>query len=341
MNPIRIPINIILLYSALVSSICFFPIFSAELCADQKPRIVFEETSYDFGIAGPGEKITHTFRFANPGSGMLKIEKVSTDCGCTAALVSEKEIPPEGKGAIKAVFETRRYEGKQEKTITVYSNAPDNPKTDIIIKGTIKRDVAVVPQGIHFRDVEKGETVTGSVKLLQLSQDKLILQRVQVNEKYMTVKTAPFTEENSRGIRIDIILKPSVPVGAFSEVITLHTNLRKRPRIDVPVWANIPGPIRIQPKALSFGAAHKGETLSQSITLSSRDGRKFRVLKVTCDMPFIKVESFADDKSNTVKIKGSIDKISPAGRVALQIEIHTDVPDQKVIYVPVYGVIKK
>jgi len=169
----------------------------------------------------------------------LQITRVSTSCGCTAALLSKKEVFPGGSGEIRATFKTKRFEGVQETTITVYSNDPDTPEIDLTIIGTIKRDVAVVPQGINFGDVEKGETVTGSVRLLQLSQNKLVLHRIEVNEKYLNATTSRFREENSRGINIDITLKPETPVGALSEVITLHTNLKRRPRIDVPVWANI------------------------------------------------------------------------------------------------------
>jgi hypothetical protein len=223
-----------------------------------QPHMAFEERVYDFGIAGPGDRITHIFKFTNAGSEPLQITRVSTSCGCTAALLSQKEIPPGSSGDIRTVFETKRFEGEQETTITVHSNDPDDPEIELTIIGAIQRDVAVVPQGINFGDVEKGKTVTGSVKLLQLSQNKLVLHRIEVNEKYLNATTSRFREENSRGIHIDITLKPEAPVGAFNEVITLHTNLKRRPRIDVPVWANILGRIQVQPEILSLGTISKG-----------------------------------------------------------------------------------
>ncbi|OQY58234.1 MAG: hypothetical protein B6245_12945 [Desulfobacteraceae bacterium 4572_88] len=171
----RLTIIILLCCALLPSGFCL-SVFSAEPDVASEPRMVFEDTTYDFGIAGPGQEITYAFRFENTGSAILKTEKISTDCGCAAALASEKKIPPGGSSIIEAVFETRRYEGRQEKTISVYSNDPENPESRLIIKGTIKRDVTLVPQGIHFGDVEKGETPKGSVKLLQLSQDKLIAE---------------------------------------------------------------------------------------------------------------------------------------------------------------------
>jgi len=227
------------------TAIAFLPLFLfLSSCASltplpPQPHMAFEELEYDFGIAGPGDRITHIFKFTNVGSEPLQITRLCTSCGCTAALLSKKEILPGSSGEIRATFETKRFEGDQETTITVHSNDPDDPEIELTIIGTIKRDVAVVPQGINFGDVEKGETVTGSVKLLQLSQNKLVLHRIEVNEKYLDATTSRFREENSRGINIDITLKSEAPVGALSEVITLHTNLKRRPRIDVPVWANI------------------------------------------------------------------------------------------------------
>ncbi len=223
----------------LLSSLLFLSSCASLTPLPPQPHMAFEELNYDFGIAGPGDRITHIFKFTNVGSEPLQITRVSTSCGCTAALLSKKEIFPGGSGEIRATFKTKRFEGVQETTITVYSNDPDDPNIDLTIIGAIKRDVAVVPQGINFGDVQKGETVTGSVKLLQLSQNKLVLHRIEVNEKYLNATTSRFRDENSRGINIDISLKPEAPVGALSEVVTLHTNLKRRPRIDVPVWANI------------------------------------------------------------------------------------------------------
>lgn len=40
------------------------------------PRIVFEQTEFDFGEVDAGVKVEHTFTFKNTGNGLLKIEKV-------------------------------------------------------------------------------------------------------------------------------------------------------------------------------------------------------------------------------------------------------------------------
>ena len=228
-----------LLYFALFISSCSYLTEVFQKDNASQPNILFEERVYDFGIAGPDQKITHTFKFTNTGSLPLKIERVSTSCACAAVLLSAREIPSGSQGSVRAIFEPRRYKDKQEDIITVYSNDPEKPEIDLTIKGVIKRDVAVVPQGINFSNIKKGQPASARVRLLELSADPLVIFKIQANEKYMKVSTSRFREENSRGINIDLTLKPEVPDGTFIEVITLHTNVKKRPKIDVPVWANV------------------------------------------------------------------------------------------------------
>ncbi len=205
------------------------------------PALAFEEQVYDFGIAGPEQKIKHTFKFTNVGSVPLKITKLSTSCGCTAALSSEDEVPPGGSGEIHATLETRKYEGRQEATIIVHSGDPLKPESVLTIRGMIKTGIAVVPQGVNFGNVQNGETAISRVRVFQLSNKSLILKKIESNEQYLTVQTSRFREENSRGVNVDITLKPNLPVGWFIEVITLHTNIKEHERIDVPIMANILG----------------------------------------------------------------------------------------------------
>jgi hypothetical protein len=203
------------------------------------PHMKFQKRVYDFGYAGPEQKIVHTFKFTNGGPKPFEIGKVITDCGCTAALVQENLIPPGGKGGIRVVLETPRFEGQLQKQVIVHSNFPEIPDIILTIKGIIKRDVVVVPQGINFGEIKRGDTLGKRVRLLQLSDDRLIVGRVEADKNFYRVRTSWFRGENSRGVEIDISLKPGVPLGVLNDVITLHTNVKKRPRIDVMVWADV------------------------------------------------------------------------------------------------------
>lgn len=99
---------------------------------EKGPKIVFKETEHDFGKVPQGPSLQYNFKFTNKGSGILRIEKVSTSCGCTAAEVGNKtEYKKNESGSIKVEFMTQGRVGHQEKTITVYTNDPDNQQVTL------------------------------------------------------------------------------------------------------------------------------------------------------------------------------------------------------------------
>lgn len=81
---------------------------------------VYESFTFDFkDVFANGGKIKHTFYFVNDEDGPLKILKVKTTCGCTAADWSVGEIFPNEEGFVSMVFNPKNENGKIKKTIIV------------------------------------------------------------------------------------------------------------------------------------------------------------------------------------------------------------------------------
>lgn len=203
------------------------------------PHAILATPVYDFGYAGPEQDISHAFEIKNTGGLPLKIEHVHTECGCTVTSVPQNEIPSGNHDEVGIECETMRSEGDMEKHATVYTNDPENPEMVLTVKGTVKRYTVVIPQGIVFGEVKRGAVVKRSVRIFQLSDNKLHLKKVEANEKFLNIETTWFSEPNKKGFNIEVALKPEVPLGMYTDVITLHTNVKKRPRIDVVVWADV------------------------------------------------------------------------------------------------------
>lgn len=92
------------------------------------PIISFEEVTFDFGDITQGDKVEHVFSFENTGVEPLIITNVQTTCGCTAPEWSRDPIIPGQKSSIKVVFNSAGKNGRQNKVITILSNAasPNN-----------------------------------------------------------------------------------------------------------------------------------------------------------------------------------------------------------------------
>ncbi|MFV0531810.1 MAG: DUF1573 domain-containing protein [Flavobacteriales bacterium] len=91
----------------------------------------------DYGTIANGADGQRTFTFTNTGDKPLIISDVQTSCGCTTPEYSKNPILPGKEGKIVVKYDTKRT-GPFQKSITVFSNAPDAERKVLKIKGTVK-----------------------------------------------------------------------------------------------------------------------------------------------------------------------------------------------------------
>ena len=113
---------------------------STENKGDGKANIAFENTELNFGEIRAGEKVKHTFKFKNTGNAPLVIESASPSCGCTVPDYPKTPIQPNTSGEILIEFDSSGKDGKQDKTVTVKSNA-ETPSIVLNIRGFVKGKV--------------------------------------------------------------------------------------------------------------------------------------------------------------------------------------------------------
>jgi hypothetical protein len=93
------------------------------------PRLEIVPESHDFGKVKQNQKLVKDFELKNVGTEELVLGRISTSCGCTAALTSEKTVEPGGSTILKVTFETRRYKGAVQRSVSIASNDPRRVKT--------------------------------------------------------------------------------------------------------------------------------------------------------------------------------------------------------------------
>ncbi len=111
----------------------------SSLKEENLPKIFFPETQHDFGTVAEGETVTYTFKFVNKGKATLDIKDIKTSCGCTAALVSSKQIASGKEGTLKIDLDTKNRQGRMSRTITVTSNDPEEPNKVLTIYAEVTK----------------------------------------------------------------------------------------------------------------------------------------------------------------------------------------------------------
>ena len=97
------------------------------------PEITFAEASYDFGNIKQGDKVEHVFTFKNTGTEPLILSNVLTTCGCTASDWPRDPIAPGKEASITVKFNSAGKMGRQNKVITIVSNATNSQERVRII----------------------------------------------------------------------------------------------------------------------------------------------------------------------------------------------------------------
>ena len=108
-------------------------------------KIRFEEMEHQYGTIMKGSDGNCEFTFWNDGNEPLILSNVKASCGCTTPSYTQKPIMPGQSGTIKVHYNTNNV-GGFSKTVTVTSNAVDNPRVVLRIKGTVQQDGTEQPK---------------------------------------------------------------------------------------------------------------------------------------------------------------------------------------------------
>lgn len=117
----------------------YVPEMSDEELAEA-PKVVVDDDSktYNFGHVNQNDTVRYTLGLMNGGQKPLTIRKTTSGCACITTKVSEKEIASEETTRLEIVFIPKGRTSKQLKTVTVFTNDPENPFITITLSGYVR-----------------------------------------------------------------------------------------------------------------------------------------------------------------------------------------------------------
>ena len=99
-------------------------------------NIKFEDPKYNFSFVRQGEVVKFEYRFENTGDEPLVIADAQVECGCTVVEKPEQPVKKGEKAVIKVSFDTKSTIDRQDRAITVISNAKNSPSV-LRFKGVV------------------------------------------------------------------------------------------------------------------------------------------------------------------------------------------------------------
>ncbi|HVP91984.1 MAG TPA: DUF1573 domain-containing protein [Terriglobales bacterium] len=201
------------------------------LAAATKARAAFKETAHDFGKVKQGEVLTHEFEFRNDGTDALVVERVETTCGCTAALVSEKEVKPGKAGKIKVTMDTHGYAGRMTRYVYLVSNDTQDSRREL----SVSADIEVPPQPkieLDRYNIDLGLSLEGeapSAKVVIHNDGELELSIEMAHEQvkfFAGGKPAqfPIVIPAGRSAEVEFRFPPQTQVGSLRDYVIVRSN---------------------------------------------------------------------------------------------------------------------
>lgn len=290
------------------------------------PKIVFDEYEWNFGDMYQQEEQSHVFAFTNAGDAPLVVKRTHTACGCTAAIASQGEIPPGGKGEIRVTYNSKTTTGDQSKSVEVFTNAPDSITT-VVVKAKVKRDVNL-PNSIQFGQVTRGQPAEQVTTVSAEPGLDYKIVKVEGDAPFIKAKFEPAASKAGEGAtyKVTVSLTADAPVGPVNNRLRIFSNLDKKPVVEVPLYATVMGDLKVSSNSVNFGTFKPGTAQEVILTIEAPATHPIHVTSVRTSTPEVVATLKTVKDGHAYEVHCSVSAAKQSGRIAGKLIIETSDP---------------
>ena len=229
--------------------VILFSLFSAITFAQlMQPKLILQQSSFDFGDIKQGEKVSHTFVLSNGGGDLLTITDVKASCGCTAATPEDHELAPGQSTNLVVTFNSAGRMGKQSKTVRIYSNDPDNPEMLLSITGNVVSATSSTNSSptIYFTEtqhdfgkVNEGDKVNYTFNFANKGSSVLTIKDIRTSCGCTAALLSQDNISPGQEGTLKVELDTKNRSGKMSRTITISSNDPKDPTKVLTIYADI------------------------------------------------------------------------------------------------------
>ena len=313
---------------------------------DANPKAVVEQPVVDFNLVPKGDKVVHEFKVRNDGNAPLNLTDVHPACGCTVAEF-DNVIAPGTVGTIRATLDTVNEAGPIAKSIAVFTNDPENPKLQLVIKATVKPYIAALPGYARFNYVQ-GEPI-GTITQSIWSTDDQPMNVLSVKSPYEYVKVS-FRRAGSEELHpksegrpnwlVDVTIDPYSPIGALRRYIDVQTDHPKQKLVRIPISGFVRPRQHVTPEQLDFGQLQTDSLpLYRTLAFTNFISRGIEVKDIETGHFALTAEAneIGRKDGHRFQLKFEITAEMPKGTFETTVKIHTTDEKNPLIEVPVKG----
>jgi hypothetical protein len=320
-----------------------------------QPKVEVEEPLvHDFGVMAQQDKGVHSWKVKNVGEGELEMWMDSSTCSCTIAKLKSEDgktkpkvvVKPGDSTTIDLEWETRNNQNDYVKGATIATNDPSRPLFKLDVKGKVFPPIVIYPpEMIRFEAISNEEPNGQSVGVFSYDRPSTKVTKLTTSRPELIVaKQVAFTDKDrqhlkikSGGCRVDVEVKPGMPVGSFQEELVIETDHPLQPVVKVSIAIRTTGPISIVPMGLRLTDVTSKKGITRDLAILVRGGRptKFEVVRKPDKLEVSIEPSATETQKGRYLLRISVPPGTAPGHVEDSIIIKTDHPHASEIKIPV------
>jgi hypothetical protein len=250
------------------------------------PKIVFGQTTHDFGPIAPGSANPCKFKFKNEGAGVLKISDVTKTCGCTVPTLEKKEYAPGEEGTIDVIYNADKASGAKIRHLYVLSNDTNNPRIELTIKASVAQKIVYEPEKLDY--TLRGENA-GVVTLTLHSVDDQNFAITGFSATGNAVSAA--FDPNQKAAKFVLKTKMDLQKTGTNSTgrVEITTSHPECPTITVPF--SVLARFKVDPPAINVLNAEVNKSVERELWLLNNYNEDFEIASATSRAGVIKVAS--------------------------------------------------
>ncbi len=307
-----------------------------------KPAIEVNQKIKDFGEVAKGEKLEAVFTVKNAGTAPLEINQVRPTCGCTVADF-DHTIPPGGSGAVKAVVDTEAFSGPIAKAVLVFSNDPENPQVNLVVKADVRAFIEVLPRPLLWFNALEGEPATEKVTLVSYDGSPFKITGVDTGGGPFEVSYRELTgDERIRDKKgpqweVDVTVPANAPAGNTTSKLKVKTTLAKAPEVQLNARATVRPIIQVLPTTeINFGTVPNDAPVGRNlIVVNNRQTTQLEITSVNVTDPAFTTEVIPLQAGQRFQVAVTMQPGMAKGRHSATMTINTNDPARGQIEIPI------
>ena len=299
--------------------------------------------SIDMGDMNQHESRDLKVVMTNKGGGVLVIDEVKADCGCTIPTLSKMQLAPGESTTIDINFNSKQFHGNITKVVHIFSNDPSNSDTSIILLANVFSPLLIDPetQRMGFSQTPIGTSVTKQVLFTATQAPELEIKAKKSRKGLFEISTINNYEGNPQVSALVITVPEEMPPGRQRDNVRVTTNIEGKAYVDIDLSAWPVLALQVTPDKLNF--RYKKSFTKTIQVFCQTDNASYKITGIECDLPEVELsfEEITPNHQSKVYVKGSpISKDDPRaieakGRIKGTIKIHTTMKNLPVMEVPV------